>query len=66
MASIYDAAFPAMMFSRNGGSEKVLGLVNAVIGITTFSGFVPDPRLCRDRGLPVFSAEPAALFFILS
>lgn len=38
VASIYDAAFPAMMLSRNGGSEKVLGLVNAVIGITTFSG----------------------------
>ena len=38
VASIYDAAFPAMMLSRNGGSEKVLGLVNTVIGITTFSG----------------------------
>lgn len=40
VASIYDAAFPAMMLSRNGGSEKVLGLVNAVIGITTFAGSV--------------------------
>ena len=40
VASIYDAAFPAMMLSRNGGSEKVLGLVNAVIGITTFSGSI--------------------------
>lgn len=29
-----------MMLSRNGGSEKVLGLVNAVIGITTFAGSV--------------------------
>lgn len=38
VASIYEAAFPAMMLSRNGGSEKVLGLVNTVIGITTFSG----------------------------
>ncbi len=40
VASIYDAAFPAMMLSRNGGNEKVLGLVNAVIGITTFSGSI--------------------------
>lgn len=40
VASIYDAAFPAMMLSRNGGSEKILGLVNAVIGITTFSGSI--------------------------
>lgn len=40
VASVYDAAFPAMMLSRNGGSEKVLGLVNAVIGITTFAGSI--------------------------
>ena len=40
VASIYDAAFPAMMLSRNGGSEKVLGLVNAVIGMTTFAGSI--------------------------
>lgn len=40
VASVYDAAFPAMMLSRNGGSEKVLGLVNAVIGISTFAGSI--------------------------
>ncbi len=40
VASIYDAAFPAMMLSRNGGSEKVLGLVNTVIGLTTFFGSI--------------------------
>lgn len=40
VASIYDAAFPAMMLSRNGGSEKALGMVNAVIGITTFAGSI--------------------------
>lgn len=40
VASIYDAAFPAMMLSRNGGSEKVLGMVNAVIGITMFAGSI--------------------------
>ncbi|MBD5524469.1 MAG: MFS transporter [Lachnospiraceae bacterium] len=49
VASIYDAAFPAMMLSRNGGSEKTLGLVNAVIGVTTFVGsvfasFVKTPK----------------------
>lgn len=49
VASVYDAAFPAMMLSRNGGSEKVLGLVNAVIGVSTLSGsilasFVKTPK----------------------
>lgn len=49
VASIYDAAFPAMMLSRNGGSEKTLGMVNAVIGMTTFAGsilasFVGKPK----------------------
>lgn len=40
VASVYDAAFPAMMLSRNGGSEKVLGLVNAVIGVSTLAGSI--------------------------
>lgn len=49
VASIYDAAFPAMMLSRNGGSEKVMGLVNTVIGVTTFAGsilasFIKEPK----------------------
>lgn len=49
VASIYDAAFPAMILSRNGGSEKVLGLVNAVIGGTTLAGsilasFAKEPK----------------------
>ncbi|MDE7444946.1 MAG: MFS transporter [Lachnospiraceae bacterium] len=49
VASIYDAAFPAMMLSRNGGSEKILGLVNAVIGAATLAGsilasFVKEPK----------------------
>lgn len=38
VASIYDAAFPAMLLSREGGSERVLGMVNAVIGISTLAG----------------------------
>ena len=38
VASVYDAAFPAMMLSREGGSEQVLGMVNAVIGMSTLLG----------------------------
>lgn len=49
VASVYDAAFPAMMLSREGGSEQVLGMVNAVIGISTLLGsliasFVKKPK----------------------
>lgn len=40
VASVYNAAFPAMILSREGGSERVLGLVNTVIGITTFTGSI--------------------------
>ena len=40
VASIYDAAFPAMMLSRNGGSERVLGIDNTVIGLTTLAGSI--------------------------
>lgn len=40
VASMYDAVFPAMMLSRNGGSEKVMGIVNAVIGISTLLGSI--------------------------
>lgn len=39
-ASIYDAAFPAMMLSRNGGSEKAMGVVNTTIGITMLLGSI--------------------------
>ena len=38
VSSVYDAAFPAMMLSREGGSEQVLGMVNAVIGVSTLLG----------------------------
>ena len=31
IASIYNAAFPAMILSRNGGSKKVLGIINFCI-----------------------------------
>lgn len=49
VASIYDAALPAMMLSREGGSTQALGLINAVVGIATFMGsiiatFVREPK----------------------
>ncbi len=49
VASIYNAAFPAMILSRNGGSERALGAVNAVIGIATLTGsmlasFLKEPE----------------------
>lgn len=40
VASMYDAAFPAMMISRNGGGEKVMGIVNSVIGVSTLLGSI--------------------------
>ena len=40
VASIYDAAFSAMILSRNGGSERALGAVNAVIGLSTLMGSI--------------------------
>lgn len=40
VASMYDAAFPALMLSRNGGSEKTMGIVNAVIGISSLIGSI--------------------------
>lgn len=40
VASMYDAAFPAMMLSRHGGSERVMGIVNTVIGISTLLGSI--------------------------
>lgn len=38
VASMYDAAFPAMMLSK--ANEKVMGTVNAVIGISTLAGSI--------------------------
>ena len=40
VASLYSAALPAMILSREGGSEQVLGLVNTVIGLTTLAGSI--------------------------
>lgn len=37
-ASIYNAALPAMLLSRNGGSETALGLVNVCCGLANLAG----------------------------
>lgn len=49
VASLYNAAFPAMMLSREGGSERVMGIVNTAIGAAMLVGSVlaslcPPPR----------------------
>ncbi len=38
VASLYNAAFPAMMLSREGAGETAMGTVNTVIGIGTLAG----------------------------
>lgn len=48
-ASIYHAALPAMLLSRNGGSEVALGVVNMVTGLAMVAGsiltsFLPAPK----------------------
>lgn len=49
VASVYEAAFPVMVLSRDGGSEQALGMVNAVIGISMLLGglaasFAKEPK----------------------
>lgn len=39
-ASIYNAAFPAMLLSRKGGGDAALGIVNTVIGISLLAGSI--------------------------
>ena len=48
-ASIYDAAFPAMMLSRNGGSERAMGAVNATIGITMLLGSIISSAMKKPK-----------------
>ena len=48
-ASVYNAAFPAMLLSREGGGEVVLGVVNSVTGAAMIAGSLlasvwPKPR----------------------
>lgn len=40
VASIYDAALPAMILSKSAGGETSLGIVNAWVGISTLIGSV--------------------------
>lgn len=47
-ASVYNAALPAMLLSREGGGEAALGIVNAAAGIAMLAGSVitsamPEP-----------------------
>ena len=49
VASVYDAALPAMLLSKANGGESVLGAVNTCVGIATLAGSVfvtllPAPR----------------------
>lgn len=40
IASVYNAAFPAMLLSREGGGDVALGIVNTVIGIALLTGSI--------------------------
>lgn len=40
VASVYDAALPAMLLSKQNGGEAVLGIVNTCVGIATLAGSV--------------------------
>lgn len=40
VASMYQAAFPAMVLSKPNGGETAMGAVNAVIGLTTLVGSI--------------------------
>lgn len=48
-ASMYNAAFPAMLLSRSGGGERALAIVNASVGIAMLVGslaasVLPEPK----------------------
>lgn len=40
IASVYSAALPAMLLSRENGGETVLGIVNACTGLATLAGSI--------------------------
>lgn len=49
VASVYNAALPAMILSKPNGGEAVLGVINTVVGIATLVGsvlvtFLPVPK----------------------
>lgn len=49
VASLYNAAFPAMMLSRARGGETAMGTVNAVIGLATLAGSMAASLLKAPR-----------------
>lgn len=64
IASVYDAALPAMLLAKQNGGETVLGIVNTCVGMATLAGsvlvaFLPAPE---NR----VKAICAALFFSMS
>ena len=49
IASVYNAALPAMLLSRPGGGETVLGMLETVTGLANLAGsllatFLPEPK----------------------
>lgn len=49
VASVYNAALPAMLLSRENGGKTVLGMVNTFVGIATLAGSIfvtvmPKPK----------------------
>lgn len=40
VASVYDAALPAMILSKENGGETILGIVNTCVGVATLTGSV--------------------------
>lgn len=49
IASVYNAALPAMLLSKQNGGEAALGLVNTCVGLATLAGsllaaFLPGPK----------------------
>lgn len=49
VASVYDAALPAMVLSKSAGGETALGIVNTCVGLATLGGSVlvmllPKPK----------------------
>ncbi|MCM1244522.1 MAG: MFS transporter [Roseburia sp.] len=49
IASVYDAALPAMILSKTGNNETILGIVNTCVGVAALAGsmlvtFMPAPK----------------------
>ncbi len=49
VASMYNAAFPAMMLSKPGAGERAMGVVNTVVGVTTLLGSLLASGMKRPR-----------------